>query len=242
VGAANYEFTRHIFISRAGPVFVFARMLQDGLVKQVLDETCPSSHLELCYYRNVLPNRADDWLWGPGTPFLALHRFLGTEHESEYVVRESLIRHPITNAELAVRDALQQFETFSTGDQIEPQQWILYPDFHRFIPAQMHAYGVARQQKERIDFVIINAVHEPMGWLTIALLIAMLALSLRAGERRHSVLLGYVLIALVGNAIICGVFSNPHARYQSRLIWAPAFALALLASQGPPRSMLGHLS
>jgi len=231
IASGNYYFTRHVFISRAGPVFVFARMLQDGMVKEVLDETCPESHLRLCHYRNVLPNNAEKWLWGPGTPFLALHRFVGTERESEYVVRESVIRHPLSNLIVAGRDALEQFETFSTGDQIEPQQWILYPDFHRFIPDQLHAYGMARQQKGQMDFTIINAVHEPVGWIAIALLIAMLALSLQRGERRHSVLLGYVLIALLGNALICGVFSNPHARYQSRLIWVPVFALTLLASE-----------
>src|SRR5205823_11381716 len=75
VVGGNYAFTKHIFISRAGPVFMFARMLQDGLVKQVLDETCPSSHLVLCHYRRVLPSRADDWLWGPGTPFVTMPRF-----------------------------------------------------------------------------------------------------------------------------------------------------------------------
>ena len=38
---------------------------------------------------------------------------------------------------------------------------------------------------------------------------------------------GLVLVALIGNAIICGTFSNPHDRYQSRLIWLPTLVLAL---------------
>jgi hypothetical protein len=41
------------------------------------------------------------------------------------------------------------------------------------------------------------------------------------------VLFGFVLAALLGNAIICGVLSGPHARYQSRLMWTPILALAL---------------
>ncbi|HTK79589.1 MAG TPA: hypothetical protein VL286_04035 [Rhizomicrobium sp.] len=234
VAGGNYAFTKHVFVSRAGPVFVFARMLQDGLVKQVLDETCPSSHLVLCHYRNVLPSRADDWLWGPGTPFVAMHRFIGTERESERVVNESLARHPVANLAIAARDAVQQFETFSTGDQIEPQQWILYTDFRRFIPYQLHAYSEARQQKGGLDFAVVNAVHVPVAWLALAFLIAMLALALKRGESRPAVVLGFVLAALIGNAIICGVLSNPHARYQSRMIWVPVFALALLASERLP--------
>jgi hypothetical protein len=163
-----------------------------------------------------------------------MHRFIGTERESERVVNESLARHPVANLAIAARDAVQQFETFSTGDQIEPQQWILYTDFRRFIPYQLHAYSEARQQKGGLDFAVVNAVHVPVAWLALAFLIAMLALALKRGESRPAVVLGFVLAALIGNAIICGVLSNPHARYQSRMIWVPVFALALLASERLP--------
>ncbi|HWE06360.1 MAG TPA: hypothetical protein VG274_06610, partial [Rhizomicrobium sp.] len=41
VVGANFHFTRQIFVSRAGTSFVFARMLQDGIVMRLLDDTCP---------------------------------------------------------------------------------------------------------------------------------------------------------------------------------------------------------
>jgi hypothetical protein len=227
---ANYHYTREVFISRAGPVFMFARMLQDGVVQKLLNETCPTSDYVLCRYKDRLPHRADKWLWGPGTLFVKLHRFIGTEEESRRIVHDALVRYPLWNAELAARDALQQFSLFYTGDQIEPQQWILFTDFHKFIPDQMSAYSTARQQKDEIPFHYINFVHVPVGWLVLVLLTVSLVLALRRDERKAATILGFVFVALVGNAIICGVFSNPHARYQSRLIWVPAFALALLAA------------
>jgi hypothetical protein len=48
-------------------------------------------------------------------------------------------------------------------------------------------------------------------------------------RRNHdaTLFLGLILAALIGNAVICGALSNPHARYQSRLIWMAPFALAL---------------
>lgn len=228
--AANYHFTRQVFISRAGPVFMFARMLQDGVVQKVLTETCPTSDYMLCRYRTRLPHRADKWLWGPGTLFVKLHRFIGTQEESGRIVHDALTRYPLWNAELAARDALQQFFLFYTGDQIEPQQWVLFADFHKFIPHQMAAYASAHQQKGEIRFRLINVIHVPFGWLVLALLAASLVLAFRRDEQKAATVLGFVLVAMIGNAVICGVFSNPHARYQSRLIWVPAFAMALLAS------------
>jgi len=226
--AGNYHFTRHLFISRAGGVFTFARMMQDGIAKEVLDESCSQEHFALCRYRNVLPKRADDYLWNPKSPFTSLHRFIGTERESERLVNESLEHHPVLNLEMAVRDAAKQLVIFHTGDGIEPQQWILSRDFRRFMPGQLPAYDLARQQKGSIGFMPINVVHQPVAWLALLGVIGLFAASVKAGEGSTSVLLGFVLAALIGNAIICGVFSGPHARYQSRLIWTPVLVLALV--------------
>jgi hypothetical protein len=44
-----------------------------------------------------------------------------------------------------------------------------------------------------------------------------------------------VFVALIGNAIICGVLSNPHDRYQSRVIWLPTLVVALMAVKRRPR-------
>jgi len=227
--AGNYIYTGRVFVSRAGPVFMFARMLQDGVVQRLLTETCPTSNYMLCRYRTALPNRADKWLWGPGSLFVKLHRFIGTEKESAKIVHDSLVRYPAWNVGLAARDALQQFTLFYTGDQIEPQQWILFWDFHKFIPDQLGAYDNARQQKGELHFRPINYIHVPVGGIILLMLIAALVLAIRRRDLAAAPLLGFILAALIGNAIICGVFSNPHARYQSRLIWVPAFALALLA-------------
>jgi hypothetical protein len=61
--AANYELTGSAFVSRSGPAFVFARLLQDGIVMRLLDDTCPQSHYKLCAYKDALPRTADLLIW-----------------------------------------------------------------------------------------------------------------------------------------------------------------------------------
>ncbi|HEY4112813.1 MAG TPA: hypothetical protein VGM17_02020 [Rhizomicrobium sp.] len=227
---ANFHYTRHIFISRAGGVFAMARMMQDGIVTKVLDETCAAKHFDLCPYRDTLPTRADQYLWGPKTPFNKLGRFTKTEKESDAIVRESLWRYPWLNLEMAAKDAVEQFVIFHTGDGIDPQQWIIGRDFRIFMPSQLPAYGIALQQKGGIPFRAINFLHLPVAWLGLVLLIAGFLFALGKSDCRTAVLFGFVLAALMGNAMICGVLSGPHARYQSRLIWTPILALALVGS------------
>jgi hypothetical protein len=67
-------------------------------------------------------------------------------------------------------------------------------------------------------------------------LLGLLVLLHRALIRRRweeAALPGLVFIALIGNAIICGTFSNPHDRYQSRLIWLPSLVLVLARMRNP---------
>jgi hypothetical protein len=232
VVAGNFIFTREIFLSRAGPVFVFARLVQDGIVMRLLDDTCPGSGYRLCAYKDELPRTADQWLWDNGTPFKTLKGFEGTSDESERMIFDSLRRYPLMHLRTALADAARQFVLLRTGDQIEPQQWVLYSPFQRFVPGQLAAYMAARQQEGEIDFAAVNALHVPFAWLSLLALAGALGYAQAKKRRADTVFLSFVFVVLLGNAVVCGALSNPHDRYQSRLIWMVPFATALTASNG----------
>ena len=229
--AANYHYKREFFLSRAGASFVFARMLQDGIVMRLLDDTCPQSGYVLCRWRDSLPATADAWLWTPNSPFFKLGHFVGTAAESGRIVRDALLRYPLMQIEKAATDAAIQFVRFRTGDQIASQQWVLGPVLGQYIPMQMPAYLAARQQRGEIDFRPISHLHVAIGWLSLVALAVILAMAIRTRHRVPSTLLGFVLLALAGNAAICGILSGPHDRYQSRLIWIVPFAILLAAAR-----------
>lgn len=229
----NVILTGQVFVSRSGPAFIFARMLQDRIVMRLLDDTCPQSHYRLCAYKEELPRTADQWLWGRGSPFFQMGRFTGTSAESTRIIETSLERYPGLQAESAISDAFRQFTMFKTGDQIEPQEWILSKPLGEFIPRQTRAYLAARQQEGQIDFRPINVVHLTVAWLSLAGLAAAFALSIRRKQKRNMLFLGFILLALAGNAAICGALSNPHDRYQSRLVWLAPFALVLIVGDWP---------
>jgi len=231
--SSNFALTRAVFISRSGPVFVFARLMQDGIVKKLLDDTCPEAGYKLCAYKNQLKTRADAWLWGPNSAFKAQGGFVGSQAEDQRIIIDSLKRYPLLQMKMAIYDSVLQFFMFKTGDGIESQEWVLKPGIQRMMPGQLHAYLQARQQHNTIRFQGLNMLHVTAGMLS--LLGALLLLNHALLHRRwdEATLPGLVLLALVGNAIICGTFSNPHDRYQSRLIWLPTLALLLARARDP---------
>ena len=237
--AANYSFTRTIFVSRAGSVFLLARLMQDGIVQRLLADTCPppgssaKPAYSLCPYGAGLPHNANAWIWGEHSSFHALGGFKRRDDEYGRIARDSLARYPGMHLKAALTDSAQQFVAFKTGDGIEPQRAILVPGFSHILPRQLPAYLAARQQNQAIPFKDINLVHVPVAVIALLGLILLLhhaAVRLRWGE---AVLPATVLLALLGNAIICGTFSNPHDRYQSRLMWMPVLVLLLAHARDP---------
>ncbi len=128
---------------------------------------------------------------------------------------------------------MRQFFTFKTGDGIESQEWVLKPEIQKMMPAQLPEYLAAQQQRGRLRFVTLNMVHVTVGMLSLLGMMMMLHRALIRGRWQEAALPGLVLTALIGNAIICGTFSNPHDRYQSRLIWLPSLVLLLGRIRNP---------
>jgi hypothetical protein len=233
--ASNLALAHALFISRSGSVFVFGRLMQDGIVKKVLDDACVNGAKPyvLCDYRDQLAPTANAWLWGNNPGFRAQGGFRGGQEEDSRIILESFKRYPFLNLRMAVYDSVLQFFMFKTGDGIESQERILKPGIQAMMPRQLHAYLEARQQRKLIRFQDINMVHVTTGMLS---LLGLLLLLNHAALRRRwdeAALPALVLLALIGNAIICGTFSNPHDRYQSRLMWVPGLVLLLARARDP---------
>ena len=229
--AGNFAFTGQFFLSKAGPNFLFARLLQDRVVIRLLNDTCPQSGYRLCAYREVLPPTANAWLWAPYSPFFRLGGYEGTRAESQRIAIDSFERYPLWNLELVLADAANQFISLRTGDQVEPQQWALRSAFAALLPGQLHSYLAARQQRGELGFQLVNMLHVPVACLSLAALVGMLAFCVMRGRWKLAAFLSMILLGLAGNALICGALSNPHDRYQSRLIWLAPFAVSLVAGR-----------
>jgi hypothetical protein len=231
---SNYILTQRIFLSRSASVFVFARLMQDGIVKRLLDDTCPGSGYSLCANRDRLKTRADAWLWGPDSLFRAQGGFSGPHDEETRMIMDSIRRYPLLQVVDAASDSVRQFFTFKTGDGIESQEWVLKPVFEQAAPRQLPAYLAARQQRKgRFRFTTLNMVHVTVGMLSLLGLVVLLHGMARERQWQALRFPALVLLALIGNAIVCATFSNPHDRYQSRVIWLPALVLVLARMKDP---------
>jgi hypothetical protein len=226
VVSANLALGGPAVLSQTSHAFLLARLVQDGLARQTLDEICPDPALSLCALKDHLPATANDFLWSDSEAFAVVGGWLGSKAEAERIISASLRLFPGGHLASAATLSGRQLASFATGDGLESQAepWGL---IEAQFPGDFPAYASARQQTDRLPLAEINMLHVPLAAAAMLLLPWFAVAAWRRGRWREATGLLMIGAALLGNAVICGVLSNPNARYESRMVWLAVFAVAL---------------
>jgi hypothetical protein len=231
LSSANFALSGQLAWTPGGTGVAFGRMLQDGIVTRYLRDHCPQQQLKLCPYRDQLPATADQFLWG-NSMFNKLGRFQGMNDEMGFIVTHSLADYPFWQAEAALAATAQQLVRVATGEGTNG--WIphTYGIIERYLPAQLAPMRAARQQQWDINFAPVNWIHIPVALGSMLLIVVIGAAAIRRRRIDDLVLLvATVTLALLGNAVICGVMSGPHDRYGARIVWVATFVVLIAAAK-----------
>jgi len=229
--AADYAVAGRLAWTPGGFALSFGRMLQDGIVKKYLDQHCPDPALRLCAYKDQLPRDADVWFWGSDL-FDRLGRFAGLDKEMQKIAVGSVVDYPMLQLEDAAAAAAKQLVAVRTGEGVLNVIWHTYGIVERYTPQLVPAMRAARQQKGELSFTAINDFQYPLALLSMALLPVIVWLARRkALPGPLDELVATVTLALLGNAVICGAFANPHDRYGARVVWLATLAVILALAQ-----------
>jgi hypothetical protein len=227
VFAADYLVTGKLIWTPGGPALSFGRMLEDGIVKQYLDDHCPDASLRLCPYKDQLPADADDFFWGGGA-FDKLGRFNGLNDEMRRIALASLIDYPGRQLASMIAETAQQLVQVETGAGVVNWVWNTYDTIKTHAPAAVPAMQAARQQRSGISFDLINDVQVPLALLCTALLPLLAFAALRRNDYADlGVLNATAALAILANAAVFGVLATAHHRYGARMVWIAVLAVLL---------------
>ena len=178
-----------------------------------------------------LPDDADEWMWDSDSPFRILGAETGLNDEERAITVASIKRYPIMHATTAVAAAVNQFVTFQTEIGVDNNAPTIYM-FSEHFPQLFTQFLRAHQQADRFDVAPLNYLHVPITALAVAGLGIALLFRRRLNVAPEAAALCLtILLALAANAAICGIFSHPVDRYQSRLVLLAPFAVALLLAR-----------
>jgi len=225
---SNWLMTGRPFLMQPSAVLTLGLLVQDGLAKQYLDEVCRKPGPDkprLCMARNRLPDNANAFIWHD-PDFWKLGGWSGIEGEAHRIVDGCLSRYPFTYAWTSVKLMFSQLAMVETGDGMTPMQHFIGHAIRDYYPREMTAFSNARQQAD-IDFSAANSVQVPAEIASFILLFPLIWFAWRQRDRLSLTVASLVLLALLGNAFVCGALSNPNDRYQNRIVWVAILTLGV---------------
>ncbi len=236
VPSINFAYSGTFGWTPGGASFIFSRLVQDGIAQRYLADKCPDPTIKLCKFEKQMPNKADDFLWHQGQkgPFVSIGGWVDGADEMRRITLESLTMYPWMHVRTALYSTGLQLVRVKSGDGLVREVWSAYDAIGRHYPESSIAVNTSRQRfnliQRTIDF--LNRFHVPLTLGSMALLPFLLLLAWRRGNLTDMDKLAATLVlALLANAFVTGVLSNPHHRYGARVAWAAPFFWSLLVVQ-----------
>jgi hypothetical protein len=213
-----------------GPAFLLGRLVQDGIVQRWLAEHCPVPEIELCDLQDRFPETGDEFLWDSDSPFQNIGGWAEADgDEVKFLVRQSILSYPGMFLLTGIRATGQQLILVATGEGFCELQTSTRDIFTNHLPRASKAFNSAHQQiclaPEIFDF--LNLIHLPVSLFSESSLLVIVLFAAYRKKYDVALLAAFIFISLLGNAIICGVLSNPHDRYQSRVVWLAPLVLGI---------------
>jgi hypothetical protein len=234
VPAANFAVSGELAWTPGGIAFPFGRLLQDGIVRRFLIDNCrpDEERYKLCTHLDRLPATGDDFLWDddPDGAFARVGGFLYGGPEMAAITVKSLAQYPTMHLKTALAATAEQLVMVKTGEGIVSWVWHTYGAIERLFPEVLPASHTAKQRYGFLYFDRLNRLHEPIALASLALLPLLLLLAYRGRALKDlGPLAATVALAVLANALVCGVLSGPHDRYGARMVWIATLAAAIAA-------------
>lgn len=175
-----------------------------------------------------MPKTADDWIWAEWTPFYAIGGWNGAADEMRRITLLSLKKYPWLHIRTAAAAFAQQMRRVDVGDGLLKNLWQVRKPLEKFMPQLLVDFERARQQKHGLTFSALNRIYIAVGLASTVLVLVALAWTVVRRQEDLTSFIAFLIVAILGNAFICGVLSNPQDRYQSRLIWLATLAIILV--------------
>jgi len=224
-------------VSPAGPVFLFARLNEDGHIQPWLDQHCGrDAPAELCAIRPKLPHDSQELLWGPnsGLYFPVSPELPRWTAQFAAANRGAILSRPGPVLASTLAGGVAQLGEFGALDDECPKMCadpasVLLLSFEQAGPDMVAALKGSRQLQGTLPHDAVRWLTSPPTALAMVALLPLLGLAWRRGDDEAAALIAGVIALIILNALLAGGLSDVHARYQSRVAWLAPFVVMAVA-------------
>ncbi len=212
--------------TRGGSVIMMAKLLDDGIGFDYLDEECKTVPFSICAELPILrqerlivphPDSLDFFLWGG--PLEAAGGWEEVRKYAGLVDVSCIVRYPGRFVVDSILDSGRQSILLYTGDGISrygDDAYVSTTLKSDFPVAVYDQFQRSRQQSGSLDFIPISVLHISFVILSVVVL-GVFAKSLLAADKMFAATVLLLLAGFLVNALVMGTLGHPQNRYQNRV-------------------------
>ena len=241
IPSLNLLLTGELFYTKAAHSFLLARMVNDGLVDDLLAKRCEDDEYVLCPYRERLHREGQSFLWDPKSAFGRTGGWVAPAAPAWRMILDSVRYDPGRQLAAVVSNTFAQLTASECGELLRygPTDYVTQMLHARF-PAEADAFERSHQQQRTLPWLFIITIPR---WVVrgSAVVTAALLVAAAFGVRPPALDLHvFTVAALVLNAAIVSNLSNVANRYEAGVIWLLPLATLVTAAEWwsarPPRT------
>ena len=233
---SNLIYGNGFTLSKNAPVFLVAKMSENGILKKYLDKTCEKENLLLCQFKDDLPVHAWDYIW----PSEGIHMMVGGWYHTDSLYRKILlgiITDKYLCGELAIatfKATFNQLLLFGVGDgliEVADNSTILnvLSDFYDYDKHSIESFSHIE-----VDFTELNYALRIIVIVLIGLCLLGLGITKSFNYHLNWFLCfwGMFIAFIFLQAFSTGAIANLLMRLNMRALWLVVpFSLILILTQ-----------
>ena len=210
-------------LSKNAPVFLVAKMAENGILEEYLDKNCKSENTVLCQFKDSLPDHAWDYIWPPDGIHMKVGGWYHTDSLYRRVLQGIILDRNLLGELLvaSVKATFKQLTLIGVGDGIirssenETIRKVLSNEYHY----QFLSQGLERKTNTNFSKLnwYINAV-----MISLVILLVILVIWLERLGENSSIFIEFSLMFIVFvllQAFSTGALANILMRLNMRAVW-----------------------
>ncbi|MCF8303418.1 MAG: hypothetical protein K9I94_09115 [Bacteroidales bacterium] len=223
----NFIISKNFTMNTHGHVFISGRLLENGILEQVLEDECkkPNNDLCFCKYQGEFPSYRGNYIWTKKSPLRKCGGWYKMEEELNYLIKQSFTkpRYIAWHIKSVFTNTMRQLTQFKIGYLLN-QNKEAEPRLKEYFEHEFKEYKVARQGSFKLDWGASNKRQATVMIITVFALLYLFARNLvKKMDKRDLAVLIMIATFLILDAGLPSSLSGVSQRYFGKVIWLLPF-------------------
>ncbi len=217
--------------SKVSHVFLMGKLVENGVLKEYLDEVCVTKKYEICQYKDSLApnNYSGNFIFHPSSAFQKTGAWNNPHIEYNVIIRDILFtpKYLVKYTKAIIAETIKLFNRNEIGSSIFAYPiggWGPHPAVAKYYTNEMNQYKVSLQNT--------NTLYFPFGFMSgiykVLLLLSVIGLMFYVRSNLISVCIA--MVGIVSNALVTGGLVGLEDRYATRQNYLVILLLLIFVS------------